>query len=104
MFEQTIILLSLVIALGATLGLYLLKAAKQTAYKGDERWELIQVKSGSAANVTLWLLLVLLAVSPLFIDGQTLFTFQRVRTFGLLYIGLRNLVELSATLYFDRRL
>ena len=43
MNEQTIILIFLVMALGITLWLYILKAIKQVNYKGDERWKLIDV-------------------------------------------------------------
>ena len=38
------------------------------------------------------------------INSQTTFTLQRVMTFGLIYIGFRNLIELVATIYFDKQL
>ena len=82
MNEQTIFLIFLVSALAVTLGLYFLKAKKQMQYKGDERWKLIQLNANS----------------------QTTFTLQRVVTFVLIYIGIRNLIELVATIYFDKRL
>ena len=47
MNEQTIILIFLVMALGITLWLYILKAIKQVNYKGDERWKLIQLKANN---------------------------------------------------------
>ena len=50
MSEQTILLIFLVMALAVTLWLYILKANKQVNYKGDERWELIQLKANNAAN------------------------------------------------------
>ena len=104
MNEQIIILIFLVLALGATLWLYILKAKKQVEYKGDERWKLIQLDANNAANISNAVLIVLLVVLPLFIDSQTTFTLQRVITFALIYIGIRNLIELVATIYFDKKL
>ena len=51
MNEQIIILIFLVLALGATLWLYILKAKKQVEYKGDERWLTIQLKANQSANI-----------------------------------------------------
>ena len=104
MNEQTIYLSFLVGALAVTLGLYLLKAKKQMQYKGDERWKLIQLSANNAANISNTVLIVLLVVLLLFIDSQTTFTLQRLVTFALIYIGIRNLIELVATIYFDKRL
>lgn len=107
MSEQTIILIFLVITLAATLWLYLLKAKKEVAYKGDERWKLIQIKAGQTANIVNWILIVLLAAGvsyQLFADAQPVFTLQRVILFGELFIGLRNVIELAAMMYFDKRL
>ena len=53
MNEQIIILIFLVLALGATLWLYILKAKKQVEYKGDERWLTIQLKANQFAKLTL---------------------------------------------------
>ena len=52
MTEQTFLLLCLFCALAATLGLYILKAFKQTQYGGDERWQAVQLKADAAANAT----------------------------------------------------
>ena len=104
MNEQTIFLIFLVSALAVTLGLYFLKAKKQMQYKGDERWKLIQLNTNNAANISNTVLIVLIVVLPLLIDSQTTFTLQRVVTFVLIYIGIRNLIELVATIYFDKRL
>ena len=41
---------------------------------------------------------------PLFIDIQIMFTLDRVILFGELFIGLRNLLELIAIMYFDKQL
>ena len=104
MNEQTIFLIFLVSALAVTLGLYFLKAKKQMQYKGDERRKLIQRNANNAANISNTVLIVLIVVLPLLIDSQTTFTLQRVVTFVLIYIGIRNLIELVATIYFDKRL
>ena len=63
MNEQIIILIFLVLALGATLWLYILKAKKQVEYKGDERWLTIQLKANQSANIANWTLIVLLAIA-----------------------------------------
>ena len=104
MNEQTILLIFLVAALGVTLWLYILKARKQMQYRGDERWAMIQLKANNAANVIHWIFILLIVVLPLFVDSQTTFMLQRVMTFGLIYIGFRNLIELVATIYFDKQL
>ena len=103
MNEQTILLIFLVVALVVTLGLYFLKARKQMQYKGDERWKLIQLNANNAANISNTVLIILLVVLALFTDSQMTFTLQRVVTFALIYIGIRNLIELIATIYFDKR-
>ena len=107
MNEQIIILIFLVLALVATLWLYILKAKKQVEYKGDERWLTIQLKANQFANIANWTLIILLAIAtsvPLFIDIQIMFTLDRVILFGELFIGLRNLLELIAIMYFDKQL
>lgn len=104
MNEQIIILTFLIIAVGATLLLYISKATKQVKYKGDERWQLIQLKANTVANIVNGGLIILLAILPLFVNSQTTFTFQRVSSFGLIYLGVRNLIELFAMVYFDKRL
>ena len=107
MNEQIIILIFLVLALGATLWLYILKAKKQVEYKGDERWLTIQLKANQFANIANWTLIILLAIAtsvPLFIDIQIMFTLDQVILFGELFIGLRNLLELIAIMYFDKQL
>ena len=101
MNEQIVLLILLIAALAVTLGLYILKARKEVQYKGDERWETIQVKAGDAANT---ILLVLLIVLQVVVDTQATITIQRAITCALLFIGLRNLLELVATLYFDRQM
>ena len=50
------------------------------------------------------ILLVLLIVLQVVVDTQATITIQRAITCALLFIGLRNLLELVATLYFDRQM
>ncbi len=104
MREQTILLIFILWALAATLGLYIWKAVKQIKYKGDERWQQIQLKANNTANAANWFLLLLLLVIPYIVDSHTTFTLQRVIIFGDIYIGIRNFAELAAAIYYDRQL
>ena len=104
MNEQTILLILLVLALGVTLWLYILKAVKQVKYKGDERWKMIQLHAMTTADKTNAILILLLVLAPIFIGGETLFTLNRICTLGAVYIGIRNLFELTGIYYHDRRL
>ena len=97
MNEQTIILFFLIVSLGVTLSLYIFKAKKQMNYMGDERWEMIQLKSYRIASISTWLLIIV-------VDSQSTITIQRLTIFCLFYIGARNLLELSAIIYFDKQL
>ena len=89
MTEQTILLILLFCALAATLGLYILKAAKQTAYRGDERWQTVQLKAGVLADATNWLLIFLLLGAAIFADGEATFTLNRIGTLYMIYFGFR---------------
>ncbi len=104
MNEQIIILIFIVISLSATLRLYILKARNQIKYRGDERWQLIQLKACNAANIANGILVILLCILPLFINSPVTFTFQRVSVFGLIYLGIRNLIELTAVTYLDKQM
>lgn len=97
MNKQTIILFFLIVSLGVTLSLYIFKAKKQMNYMGgDERWEMIQLKSYRIASISTWLLIIVLLILPIFVDSQSTITIQRLTIFCLFYIGARNLLELSA--------
>lgn len=104
MNEQMILWFFIVIAAAATTWLGVLKSKKQRLYKGDERWQLIQLKANNTANLANAILLVLLAVLPFLVNNQATFTLQRVSIFALIYLGGRNLIELAATIYFDKQL
>lgn len=103
MNEQRVLLVLMIAALAVTLDLYIFKAVKQVKYKGDERWSMIQLKANNAANLINWVLLVALFVAQVAADSTAAVTVSRVVTLGLLYIGARNLIELCATLVYDRR-
>lgn len=107
MNEQIAILFFLIVGTGITLFLYLLKAKKDIDYKKDERWQLIQNKANNAANYLNYILIVFLAVGDtvlLFSHIQITLTLNRVLIYGVLFIGLRNAVELVALRYFDKRM
>lgn len=106
MNEQIIFLILLIITLAATLFLYLWKAKKQLKYKNAERWHVIQNKANKAANCLNGVLIVILAIGqtvPLFYDIQMTFTYNRLMTIGIIYIGIRNVIELFALLYLDSK-
>lgn len=104
MNEQIIILLFLILSLGITLSLYILKAKKQIDYNGDERWNLIQLKSYKISNISTWLLIIVILVLMLFVDSKSTITMQRLSIYCLLYIGVRNLLDFAAIIYFDQKL
>lgn len=107
MGEQVIILILMVTGLAATLFLYFRKAKKQVEYRGDERWEAVQNKSNRIANLSVYIL-VLTAVG---VDIAVRFgglavsvSWNRIFTCVLLFFSLRNLLELCALFYYDRRM
>lgn len=107
MNDQTTILFFLIVGTGITLFLYLWKAKKEIDYKKDERWQLIQNKANNVANYLNYILIVFLAVGEavlLFSDIQITLTLNRVVTYGILFIGLRNAIELFALRYFDKQM
>lgn len=107
MNEQTIILFFLIVGTGITLFLYLWKAKKDIDYKKDERWQLVQNKANNAANYLNYILIVFLAVGDmvlLFSDIQITLTLNRVLIYVILFIGLRNAIELFALRYFDKQM
>ncbi len=104
MNEQIILLILITVATAVTLSTYILKAKKQVQYKGDERWQLIQLKANNIANSSNLILLIIVVVLPLFVDLQTTISFQRLTTFILIFIGMRNLLELGAIIYYDKQL
>lgn len=107
MNDQIFNLTLLVITVIATMWLYLLKAKKQIIYKGDERWQTIQLKANQIANLANWILIVCIfggTIYPFFCDKEITFTLTRVTILGTYFIGMRNLIELAAIKYLDKRL
>lgn len=87
--------------------LYLLKARKQIICKGDERWQMIQLKANKIADIANWILIVFIfggVIYPFFCNKEITFTLTRVTIFGMYFIGMRNLIELAAIKYLDKRL
>lgn len=107
MTEQMVLLFFLIIGTGATLFLYIWKAKKSMEYKNDERWQLVQNKANNAANSSNQILLLLVVAGEmvsLFSNLQITFTLNRVLTLAILFIALRNTIELVALKYFNERL
>lgn len=107
MNEQIILLFSLILGTGITLFLYLWKSKKELSYEGDERWQLIQNKALIIANYSNYILIILLAIGQIISvssDIQISFTLNRVLTYGILFITLRNTLELFALKYFDKQM
>ncbi|CEQ16429.1 hypothetical protein [Paraclostridium sordellii] len=108
MNEQIILLLFVIPSAGITILLPFWKSKKEIDYKKDERWQLIQNKANNTANYLNYILLILF----IFI-GQTIsinsdinitFTLNRLCTYGVCFIGLRNAIELFALKYFDNKI
>lgn len=108
MNEQIILLLFVIPSAGITIFLPFWKSKKEITYKKDERWQLIQNKANNAANYLNYILLILF----IFI-GQTIsnnsdieitITLNRLCTYGVCFLGLRNAVELFALRYFDNQM
>ncbi|MDE6904068.1 MAG: hypothetical protein K2P76_03830 [Lachnospiraceae bacterium] len=107
MNDQIFILILLALTVIATMWLYLLKAKKQIIYKGDERWQMIQLKANQIANIANWILIVFIfggTIIPFFYNKEITFTLTRVTIFGTYFIGMRNLIELVTIKYLDKRL
>ena len=105
MNEQTIILFFLIAGTGITLFLYLWKAKKEIDYKKDERWQSIQNKANNVANYLNDILIVFVAIGDtvlMFSDTQITLTLNCVLIYVVLFIGLRNAIELFALRYFDK--
>ncbi len=107
MNDQIFNLILLVLTVTVTIWLYLLKAKKQIIYKGDERWQMIQLKGNQIASIANWILIVFIfggTIYPFFYNKEITFTLTRVTIFGIYFIGMRNLIELAAIKYLDKRL
>ncbi|CEQ10425.1 MAG: hypothetical protein ACLUG9_05050 [Paraclostridium sordellii] len=108
MNEQIILLLFVIPSSGITILLPFWKSKKEIDYKKDERLQLIQNKANNTANYLNYILLILF----IFI-GQTIsinsdinitFTLNRLCTYGVCFIVLRNAIELFALKYFENKI
>lgn len=107
MNEQFILLFLIIFFTATTLFLYIFKANRNVYYKNDERWSFIQNKANNVANYSNQILIVFIAVADiivLFSDIQMTFTLNRILTYAIIFIGLRNTIELFALKYFDKRI
>lgn len=107
MNEQIIILFFLVVGTATTLYLYVWKAKKEMEYKKDERWQLIQLKANNTANISNYILILLIAAGDsilLFSKIEISISLNRVLTYCILFIALRNAIEFFALKYFDKQL
>ncbi len=107
MLEQAFLLIFLLLATAVTLFLYVWKSKKEIEYRRDERWQTIQNLANRAANSVNILLLVGLAAADTVImlsQVQITLSWSRFATCCLLFIGLRNALELTALFYYDRRM
>ena len=52
----------------------------------------------------LFLIVLIFFTIEFFTERYDILTLQRVSIFALLYIGIRNLIELVATIYLDKQL
>lgn len=102
MNEQKSLLILLIAAVAVTLGLYVLKAIRQVRYKNDERWTMIQLKANNVANLSNWLLVIVLLILQGITDSTYSVAVTRVVTYGLLFFGFRNALELAGILVYDK--
>ncbi len=108
MNEQIIFLLFLIPGAGITIFLPFWKSKKEIVYKKDERWQLIQNKANNAVNqlnsIILILFLFIGGMISINFDIEITFTLNRLCTYGVCYLGLRNAIELFALKYFDDKI
>ncbi|EPY2276288.1 hypothetical protein ACXAT3_000992 [Clostridium sporogenes] len=107
MNEKIILVFLLIFGTVTTIFLYALKSNRNVYYKNDERWRSIQNKANnllSYSNQVLIVLVVVIDTISEFYDIQMTFTLDRILTYILIFIGLRNGVELFALKYFDKRI
>lgn len=69
--------------------------------------QLVQLKANRAANASYYILMLLIAAADavlLFTEIQATLTLNRVFTYVILFIGLRNAIEMFALKYFDQQM
>lgn len=106
MNEQIVVMVLVFIGLVISIVLPVWNSKKRKEYKNDERWQLIQNKANKAANFTHLILVVLLLVGCIlsFFDIEITFSLNNLITYGIIYILVRNIIELFTLMYFDKRI
>ncbi|WP_195941022.1 hypothetical protein [Romboutsia sp. 1001713B170131_170501_G6] len=108
MNEQIIFLCFLIPGAGVTIFLPFWKGKKEVAYKKDERWQLIQNKANNIVNLlTSTVFIIALFIGEMISlnsDISITFTLNRLCTYGVCYLGLRNAIELAVLKYFDNKI
>ncbi len=107
MNEQIIILFFIIIFTCTFVFLRVWKAKKEIEYKGDERWVVIQNKANQIAYFAHYILIVALAIAStimIFSDSPKNVSYNRAVIYGILFIGLYNVLELCGLLYYNKHL
>lgn len=107
MNEQTILLFFIILSIVITIFLSVWKSKKEIDYKKDERWQLIKNKANEAANQSHYIVIVLLGIVQFIsinFDINISITLNRLMTYAIYFIGLRNAIELFALKYFDEQI
>lgn len=107
MNEQSILLFFIILSIGITIFLSVWKSKKETDYKNDERWQLIKNKANEASNQSHYIAIGLLGIVQTISinhDINITITLNRLMTYGIYFIGLRNLIELFALKYYDNQI
>lgn len=74
-------------------------------YTKLETVSLVHLKAKSFAELSNWLLILLVAILIAIPTIQeVLFPLKRILLVGILFFGLRNLLELIGLIYYDRKL
>lgn len=105
--KQSIFLFLIAFGTITTLCLYMLKSNRNVYYKNDERWHFIQNKANTVLYYLNQVLVVFVAVTytiVTFYDIQITVTLNRIFTYIIIFIGLRNSIELFALKYFDKQI
>ncbi|OYP30400.1 hypothetical protein C8E03_103253 [Lachnotalea glycerini] len=105
MNEQIIIIILTALAIVSTLWLYLWRAIRQVQNENDERWTFVMLKAKSFAELSDWLLILIVAILITMPTIQEiLIPIKRILLIGILFFGLRNLIELIGLIYYNRKL
>ncbi|CEN23808.1 Uncharacterised protein [[Clostridium] sordellii] len=105
--KQSIFLFLIAFGTITTLCLYMLKSNRNVYYKNDERWHFIQNKANTVLYYLNQVLVVFVVVTytiVTFYDTQITVTLNRIFTYIIIFIGLRNSIELFALKYFDKQI